>query len=70
LSRLLCDKCYAGFLAHEDAVSLTANQHMHFLQVAADSTSFSYRFGYQIGSWLPFILIALLVFAILRKQKR
>jgi hypothetical protein len=43
---------------------------MNLLQVAADSTSFGYKIGYQIGSWVPFVFIAVLVFAILRKQRR
>ena len=39
-----------------------------FLQ--ADTTSVGYKVGYQIGSWLPFLIIALIALLIIVKGFR
>lgn len=36
----------------------------------ADTTGIQYKIGYQIGSWLPFILIAAVALAIILKGFR
>jgi cytochrome c biogenesis protein CcdA len=35
----------------------------------ADTTSVGYQIGYQIGSWLPFILVAVLAVLVINKTR-
>ncbi|MCB0620832.1 MAG: hypothetical protein KDC43_16460 [Saprospiraceae bacterium] len=39
-----------------------------FLQ--ADTSSLGYQIGYRIGSWLPFVLLAILLFFMIRSIRR
>jgi len=36
----------------------------------ADTTSLGYKIGYQVGSWLPFLLIAGLMIALIVRASR
>ncbi len=44
----------------------------YFLQIqdtmVVDTTALSYRIAYTLTSWLPFIIIVIIVFAIIRKR--
>jgi hypothetical protein len=35
---------------------------------ARDTSGFGYRIGYEIGSWLPFLIIVVLMLLIIRKM--
>lgn len=35
----------------------------------ADTTSVSYQIGYKIGSWLPFVVVAVLAILIINKTR-
>ena len=39
---------------------------IYAILLQADTSDVGYRIGYQVGSWLPFILLAVVAFLIIR----
>lgn len=50
------------------ALSLGPAWPLRAQEEAQDTSSFGYRVGYEIGSWLPFLIIVVLMLLIIRKM--
>lgn len=50
------------------ALALLAIPALPAQEAVADTSSFGYKAGYHIGSWLPFLIIVILVVLIIRKS--